>query len=593
MKIRTQHKLFLIYIGIIIICIISIGILFTAMLTLKNYHLERLTSQLKSNALLVSRIIKPYLIKGDPSSIDYQCKILGKEITTRVTILDKKGTVLGDSKEDPNRMENYTNNSEIKQALTKKIGVNLRHSNIFKIDCIYLATPIIENDQVIGVTLLSLPLNEVKAKITHVYNIIILGILLVSSIALGVSFLVIKMINKPLQDMSSLVKAIKNGNLTKKTKIYSRDEINKLADIFNQMAKELKAKIQTITEDRDKIEAILTNIAEGVIAIDENERLILFNPTCEKIFGFSKSKVIGKYFWEVIRNNELNNLFGEVIEKGETKKCEITLFLPQERTFEVHISSLKRKEGLGGIIAVLHDITDLKNQEKMRIEFVANVSHELRTPLTSIKGFVETLKDGAIDDPKINRKFLSIIEKHTERLNNLINDLLQLSQIEFKETKMELQKTNLKELVEEVLFDLKGAIEQKEHKIVIDIPPDLDQVEADPERIKQVFINLLDNAIKFTPQNGNICIRAKAKGKYIQVEISDTGIGIPQEHQKRIFERFYRVDKARSRKLGGTGLGLSIVKHIIYAHGGEVGVESEPGKGSKFFFTLPKDKDPS
>ena len=164
---------------------------------------------------------------------------------------------------------------------------------------------------------------------------------------------------------------------------------------------------------------------------------------------------------------------------------------------------------------------------------------------------------------------------------------------EFKETKMKLQKTNLKELVKEVLFDLKGAIEQKEHKIVIDIPPDLVQVEADPERIKQVFINLLDNAIKFTPQNGNICIRAKAKGKYIQVEISDTGIGIPQEHQKRIFERFYRVDKARSRNLGGTGLGLSIVKHIIYAHGGEVGVESEPGKGSKFFFTLPKDKDPS
>jgi len=226
----------------------------------------------------------------------------------------------------------------------------------------------------------------------------------------------------------------------------------------------------------------------------------------------------------------------------------------------------------------------------MRIEFVANVSHELRTPLTSIRGFVETLKDGAIDDPENSRRFLNIIEAHTERLNNLINDLLKLSKIESKEIKMEFQPIALREVIEEVVSNFKEAIKQKGHIVEINIPPDFPQIEADPQRIEQVFINLLDNAIKFTPKNGRICIKAVGREKDIQIEISDTGIGIPKEHLPSLFERFYRVDKARSRELGGTGLGLSIVKHIIQAHGGKVGVESEFGKGSNFFFILPKNQ---
>ena len=416
------------------------------------------------------------------------------------------------------------------------------------------------------------------------------GVLLALLVAGGIGFLIARMITKPLREMAGLAKNIARGDFKRQIKVRSKDEIGELANTFNQMAEELKIKIQTITEDRNEIRAILTSVIEGVLAIDKNERVILFNSALEEMFKVIKDKVIGKFFWEVIRNNELSVLLKEAMNKRKLETRELTLFLPEERIFQVHALPIKGEEGISGVVAVLHDITELKKLERMRIEFVANVSHELRTPLTSIRGFVETLKGGAIREPENSQRFLDIIESHTERLNNLINDLLELSKIESKEIKMEFQPIALREAIEEVVSNFKEALKQKGHIVEIDIPPDFPQVEADPERIEQVFTNLLDNAIKFTPKNGRICIRAVDKEKDIQIEVSDTGIGIPQEHLPRLFERFYRVDKARSRELGGTGLGLSIVKHITQAHGGKVGVESELGKGSKFFFTLPKNQ---
>ena len=337
--------------------------------------------------------------------------------------------------------------------------------------------------------------------------------------------------------------------------------------------------------------AVLTSVVEGVLVIDKDERILLFNPALEKIFGINKDRAIGKFFWEVIRNNELNHLLREVMKKNKFMTKELTLFFPEgEKVFKVHALPIKGRVDVSGLVAVLHNISEVKKLEKMRIEFVANVSHELRTPLTSIKGFVETLKDGAIDDPKQRLRFLDIIKSHTERLNNLINDLLELSKIESKEIRLEFQPVNLRELLDAVLSNLEESLKQKGHRMKIDFPAQIPPIKADPEKIEQVFTNLLDNAIKFTPNNGEICIKAIDKGKDIQIEVSDTGIGIPREHLPRLFERFYRVDKARSRELGGTGLGLSIVKHIIQAHGGKVGVESEVGKGSRFFFVLPKDQ---
>ena len=456
-------------------------------------------------------------------------------------------------------------------------------------------------------------------------KIIFGGGLLALAVALGVGIMGGRAVAKLLCQMIAPIRDLADGNFSKQIKISSKDGIRELAQVFNRMVGEIKTKIQTISEDRNQMRAVLTSIIEGVLVIDRNEKVIFFNPALEKLFHLSKEKIKGKFFWEVIRNNELNVLLKEALEKRKLQAKELTLFFPEgEKAFQAHVLPIKDeprsssftnflseeeqgKEDISGVVAVLHDITEIKGLERMRMEFVANVSHELRTPLTSIKGFVETLKDGAIDDARNSRRFLNIIETHTERLDNLINDLLELSKIESRELKMDFQAVNLRELTEEVVANFKGAMERKGLVAVVDFPGQFPQVKADPEKIKQVFSNLIDNAIKFTPLeipfsppskakslmgftpgSGKICIRAIDKEKEVRIEVSDTGIGIPPEHLPRLFERFYRVDKARSRELGGTGLGLSIIKHIVQAHGGKVGVESEFGKGSKFFFILPK-----
>ncbi len=424
----------------------------------------------------------------------------------------------------------------------------------------------------------------------YIHELLLVGAVLGFALALGIGLLVARTITGPLREMREISRNIARGDFSRKLKVNSKDELGQLADALNRMSEKIKKRIETITGDRDNILAVLSGIIEGVVAVDREEKVILFNSASERMFALPKDKVIGGFCWEVLRNSELNNLLKEVLNKGESLSRELTVFFPQERIFDVHAVPLGDREKVWGAVAVLHDITGMRKLEEMRVEFVANVSHELRTPLTSIRGFVETLKEGAVDNPEERVRFLNIIEKHADRLNSLINDLLQLSRIESREIKMESRSINLKELIDEVVTDFEERTERKGHTVEVNVSPGLPEIAADRERIEQVLSNLLDNAVKFTPPKGKISLSALDEGEDIRIEISDTGIGIPREYLPRLFERFYRVDKARSKELGGTGLGLSIVKHIVQAHGGTVGAESEPDKGSKFFFTLPNRK---
>ncbi len=422
----------------------------------------------------------------------------------------------------------------------------------------------------------------------YIHKMVLPGVVLGFALALGIAFLVARAITGPLREMRAISRDIARGDFSRKLRVDSKDEIGQLADALNRMSEKIKKRIETIAGDRDDLLAILSRIIEGVVAVDREEKVILFNPAAERMFALPKDKVLGEFCWEVLRNSELNSLLKEVLNKGELLSRELTVLFPRERIFAVHAVPLGDREKVWGAVAVLHDITGMRKLEEMRVEFVANVSHELRTPLTSIRGFVETLKEGAVDNPEEKVRFLNIIEKHADRLNHLINDLLQLSRIESREIKMESRSINLKELIDEVVADFEDKMDRKGQSIEVKISPEFPEIEADRERIEQVLNNLLDNAVKFTPPEGKICLSALEEGEDIRIEISDTGIGIPREYLSRLFERFYRVDKARSKELGGTGLGLSIVKHIVQAHGGTVGVESEPDKGSKFFFTLPQ-----
>ncbi len=366
----------------------------------------------------------------------------------------------------------------------------------------------------------------------------------------------------------------------------SGNELAKLASTLNKMAENLEGKIREIEVKNQHLVAILESMVEGIIVVDKASRIISINATVEKIFNIPKQGLEGRIFLEVIRNNDISEIISKVLKKGEFTSCELTLMWPVQKIFHINASPVFEKEKVSGCLLVIHDITEIRKLETMRRDFVANVSHELKTPLTSIKGFVETLLEGAIDDKENNRHFLKIIQDHSNRLNKLVDDLLSLSHLESKEMVMEKLTFNLRQQVEQVIVSFKAQLEKNNLYIKNELPQSL-SINADEARIEQVFINLIDNAIKFNRAKCIIRIYSLEENTGIKIIIEDAGIGIPAKDIPRIFERFYRVDKARSRELGGTGLGLSIVKHIVELHGGNVGVESVEGLGSKFWFTLP------
>jgi len=346
---------------------------------------------------------------------------------------------------------------------------------------------------------------------------------------------------------------------------------------------DFQKQLSTSSIDRENFETILSSMIEAVIVIDSKGRIKHASPNFCQLFELRSKETKDKLYWEIIWNQEINNSLKEALQHQRAVKKEINIIGSQESFFSVQISPVMGKEDkLLSLIAVFHDITELKKLEKIRSEFVANVSHELKTPLTAIKGFVETLKTAVKDDPVATDRFLDIIDKQTQRLENLVNDLLILSSIESKEVKMNFMAEALNKIISPVLALQKKIIEDKGHQVTVDIAEDLPKVLVDRQRIEQVFQNLLDNAVKFTAPGGKIIVQAQWEKPYVRIEVKDNGIGIPAEDISRVFERFYRVDKSRSREAGGTGLGLAIVRHIISAHNGKIEVESSAGVGSTF-----------
>jgi two-component system phosphate regulon sensor histidine kinase PhoR len=353
------------------------------------------------------------------------------------------------------------------------------------------------------------------------------------------------------------------------------------------MADSLEDKIKKVEIKNQQLKAILESMVEGIIVTDKSGHIISLNPTVEKIFNILKQDAEGKLFLEIIRNNDIADIINYVLKNGKFKSCEISLVWPVQRYLEINATPIFGNGSISGCLLVIHDITEIRRLETMRRDFVANVSHELKTPLTSIKGFVETLLEGALLDKENSRHFLQIIQSHANRLDNLVNDLLDLSHLESQEIKLEKEKVDLKALTDDILASFRSQFKKKAIQVSNDLNRDVFII-ANKDKIDQVLTNLIDNAIKFNQEKGSIKIYSQDLDDKIKIFVEDSGVGIPEKDIPRIFERFYRVDKARSRELGGTGLGLSIVKHIVELHGGSVGVESTEGFGSKFWFILPR-----
>lgn len=364
--------------------------------------------------------------------------------------------------------------------------------------------------------------------------------------------------------------------------------ILKLLSSHDSAKSDFLDQLSTTRIDRENFEAILSSMVEGVIVINSKGKIEHASPNFCQLLELRSKETRNKLYWEVIWNQEINDSIKEALFHKRAVRKEINIIGPQESFFSMQISPVMGpQDKLLSLIAVFHDITELKKLEKVRSEFVANVSHELKTPLTAIKGFVETLKTTAQEDPLSVGRFLDIIDKQAQRLESLVNDLLILSAIESKEVKMNIVAEPLNRIVQNLLTLHKKVIEDKGHQMAVDIPADLPKVLVDRQRIEQVFLNLLDNAAKFTPAGGRISIQARLEKPYVRIEFRDTGVGIPSEHLSRVFERFYRVDRARSREAGGTGLGLAIVRQIVASHQGKVEVESKIDVGSTFRIFLP------
>ncbi|TVM04429.1 MAG: PAS domain-containing sensor histidine kinase [Candidatus Brocadia sp. WS118] len=431
-------------------------------------------------------------------------------------------------------------------------------------------------------------LNPLTRTLESDMKIIIGYMLLTFAITLIIGFILIRINTSSFINITQIAKNFARGNFARKAEIASSDEMGDLAHAINVMGVELQSRMQTILDDKNKLDAIMANMNDAVIATDLQERIILINNAAKTMFDISAVVLNKNYLWEKIRNEKLRNLVRETIKTQTVRTSEIEIPAPGKKLLHIHLAPLQVEKNSQGVLLVFHDITELRKLENARREFVANVSHELRTPLASIKGYVETLLENNSLRQEDTQEFLHIILKHSQRLDNLIKDILELSRLDSHDLKTELAMTDILLCVENISAQYQEHCGRKNQTLDLDIPHQIPLIETNEYLFRQLLTNLLDNAIKYTASGGRICLKVEPTNKSIRFEISDTGIGIPQEHIPRIFERFYRVDPARSREMGGTGLGLSIVKHIVLLHHGHIQVESTVNVGTKFIITIPQ-----
>lgn len=577
-----------------IFCSISlVGILLTGFLSLsfiKSNYMDELEKKLVSHASLINTIIDDEGTKLDSNQLQRMVRDYGIHVDARITLIDKKGNVLADSVADMSTMENHKKRPEVIEALGGEIGTASRYSKTLGEEMFYLAYPANIHNQNVHIIRLAVNLQQVVDIKYKLYSFIGLSVLVGLLASLTLAFRFIEKMVKPIIEMSEVTKKISDGDLEKRITVSSSDEIGELATNFNNMAKRLSETIKELSDSNINLSALLTSIINPIIAVDNNHKIVLLNPAAEQLFAVNAEEAKNMHILEVFRNNILDEELTNILQNKLETQIEISVTEPQEKTLKIHTNLIKPKNNpdkIMGIVILIQDITEIRKLEKMRSGFVANVSHELRTPLTSISGFIETLKSGTIDDEKTKRRFLDIIDIETDRLTRLIDDILTLSDIENTTHKDIRQEILTSDLIKEVEEMMKPVAIAKGVNIISEIESNLTAIYGNRDWFKQMMINLLDNAIKYTNDGGKVHILVYKKYKKIFISVKDSGIGIPKKDLPRLFERFYRVDKARSRKVGGTGLGLAIVKHIVLSFNGKIKVGSEKGKGTEFAIIIP------
>jgi two-component system phosphate regulon sensor histidine kinase PhoR len=556
----------------------------------KNILFSQVSDDLKSRAQLLHEEILQFVLSDRARDLDTYCVNLGHRSSTRITVILPDGRVVADSERDPGSMDNHRERPEIRRALQGEVSTSTRFSATVQQNTMYAAIPLLAHDSIIGVLRTAVPVRRAEESVQALQWQIVLGGLIITLLAGLISLVVSRRITRPIQRLKDGAGLFAKGDLNFRLPVPDSEELSDLAEVMNNMAAQLQDRITIITQQHTQQDAVLSSMVEGVVAFDTDERLININRSAAQLLKVDAEKVLGKSIQEVVRNAGLQRFVEEALASDTATEGYVTLVDDMERFLQVHGSILKDEAGMPiGLVVVLNDVTELRALENVRRDFVANVSHELKTPITSIKGFVETLLDGAIANREDAVRFLGIVSNQADRLNAIIEDLLSLSRIE--------QSGDAKEiaLASSPVFDaLHSAIQVCQHdaemkgiRIHLQCAADVTAL-MNPPLLEQALVNLISNAVKYSEEGKNVWVDAVSEAKTgVRISIRDEGYGIEAEHLPRLFERFYRIDKARSRKLGGTGLGLAIVKHIAHAHHGHVEVVSTPGEGSTFTITLP------
>jgi two-component system phosphate regulon sensor histidine kinase PhoR len=553
---------------------------------MRNEIKEILTSKIETELFSYAQLID----LSSPRKTSNQLEQVAKISNSRVTLIDAQGKVFADSEKDIANLENHFNRPEVQEARLRGTGKSVRFSNSLGIDMLYVAVTIKDGARTTGYVRLARPLHDVQNVIDKVYQYILLSLFIVAIISLMIALFFSYRLAAPIRSMEKFTERLRQGKQVGTIILDTADETKKLADNINFLVEELKSKISIANEEKSKLMTAFTSMNEGVLITNEQDLIEFISPVLSNMLAIQYGDVNGKTLMESFRSVDLQKAFLEFKETRVNVSREITMGTVEPIILSVSISTVHGHPDEEKTMIVFHDVTRLKKLEQIRVDFVANVTHEIKTPLTAIIGYLDTIKDGAINNIEETKRFIDIILKHAERLNRLVEDLLTISNIEMKETKLNFESVSLNAALTNVISLVEAKAKLKNITIQNDVRENIDQIKADKDKLTQIFVNVLDNAVKFTPESGNVVIKTDEAGAYTVVSISDTGIGVPKDEIQRLGERFYRVDRSRSRDLGGTGLGLSIVKHLMIAHGGRMEIESQLGRGTKvsLFFPIVK-----
>jgi two-component system, OmpR family, phosphate regulon sensor histidine kinase PhoR len=545
---------------------------------------KTLEKQLASEAALVADLSLP-AFKASDGQADFQsfAKSTGARIGARVTLIRAGGAVLGDSEQDPATMDNHADRPEVSQALSGGVGQAVRYSTTLHESMMYVASPVMDGGKTIGVARVSLSLAAIQTSVKYLEIAIVAAIAVVALCLIMAIALISGMITRPVRHLTRAAESISAGETNQRVTVETGDEIGRLGRAFNKMALNLEESIQGMSLERVRLRTVLANMADAVVMVDREGRITLANQAAAKLFSFNEAQAVNHPMIEAIRDHETNEIMNRCLR--ERRRVTGQLESGLSRRFLRVIAVPVEGEEESSALLVFQDLTELRTLQTMRRELVGNVSHDLRTPIAGIKAMVETLRDGALDDRDIAVDFLRRIDGEVDRLTQMVSELTELSRIETGHAALNMISTDVNVLIREAAAQLAPLADREQIILSLQLADALPEIPADRDRMRQALINVLHNAIKFSHHGGEVVVKSAARDGSVIIDVIDRGVGISRDDLPRVFERFYKADKARSR--GGSGLGLAIAKHTAQAHGGAISVQSEEGKGSTFTFSIP------